>query len=93
MLEVLGSFHGIELPLLFGTERSWPALLLFLSAEAINVSRPLAQALQSQWINFARTGEPFLLGWPESKSGYAMAFSVQPGLIPDPYPERCGLFR
>ena len=93
VLEVLGSFHGIELPLLFGTERSWPALLLFLSAEAINVSRPLAQALQSQWINFARTGEPFLLGWPESKSGYAMAFSVQPGLIPDPYPERCGLFR
>ncbi|AWR85704.1 carboxylesterase/lipase family protein [Meiothermus taiwanensis] len=93
VLEGLGSFHGIELPLLFGTERSWPALALFLTQEALESSRPLAQALQAQWLNFARTGEPFLLGWPETRAGYAMGFSAQPGRIPDPYPERCGLFR
>jgi len=93
VLEVLGSFHGIELPLLFGTELSWPSLALFLSAEAMDTSRPLARALQSQWINFARTGEPFLQGWPETRSGYAMGFEARPGLIPDPYRERCGLFR
>ena len=89
----LGSFHGIELPLLFSTETRWPALALFLTQEAMAGSRPLAQALQAQWLNFARTGEPFLQGWPETKAGYAMGFSAQPGRIPDPYPERCGLFR
>ncbi len=93
VLEVLGSFHGIELPLVFGTETSWPALALFLTAGAMESSRPLAHQLQSQWRNFAATGEPFRLGWPEMKSGYAMGFSAQPGLIRDPYAERCGLFR
>jgi para-nitrobenzyl esterase len=93
VLEVLGSFHGIELPLLFGTERSWPSLALFLTAEAMDRSRPVARQLQSQWLNFATTGEPFWLGWPEMKSGYAMGFDTQSGLMPDPYQERCGLFR
>jgi len=93
VLEGLGSFHGIELPLLFGTELSWPALALFLTAEALEVSRPLARALQAQWLNFARTGAPFSLGWPEVRTGYAMGFSAQPGRIADPYPVRCGLFR
>lgn len=93
VLEALGSFHGIELPLLFGTETTWPSLALFLTAEALEGSRPLARALQAQWLHFARTGEPFLQGWPETKSGYAMGFFARPGLIRDPYPERCGLFR
>ncbi len=93
VLEVLGSFHGIELPLLFGTERSWPSLALFLTAEAMERSRPVARQLQSQWLNFATSGEPFRRGWPEMKSGYAMGFDTQSGLMPDPYRERCGLFR
>lgn len=93
VLEVLGSFHGIELPLLFGNETSWPSLALFLTEEAMEISRPLARALQAQWINFARTGEPFIQGWPETKAGYAMGLSARPARISDPYPERCGLFR
>lgn len=93
VLDFLGSFHGIELPLLFGTETTWPSLALFLTAEALDSSRSLARALQTQWLHFARTGEPYLLGWPETKSGYAMGFAARPGLIPDPYPLRCGLFR
>jgi len=93
VLEALGSFHGIELPLLFGTENTWPAQALFLTQEALEGSRRLAQALQLQWVNFAVTGAPYLQGWPEAKSGYAMAFDQQPGLIPSPYAERCGLFR
>jgi para-nitrobenzyl esterase len=93
VLDVLGSFHGIELPLLFGTETRWPALVLFLTLEAMDKSRTLARQLQSHWLNFATSGEPFLLGWPEMKSGYAMGFSTQPGLISDPYQARCGLFR
>ncbi len=93
VLEGLGSFHGVELPLLFGTEMSWPSLALFLTQEALEGSRPLAQALQSYWLHFARNGEPFLQGWPEMKASYAMGFDTLPGRIPDPYPERCGLFR
>jgi len=93
VLEMFGSFHGIEMPLVFGTEASWPSRVLFLTAEAMDSSRSLARQLQSQWLNFAATGEPFRLGWPEMKSGYAMGFDTQPGLIPDPYQQRCGLFR
>jgi para-nitrobenzyl esterase len=93
VLGFLGSFHGIELPLVFGTETSWPSLVLFLTLEAMDTSRPLAHQLQSQWINFATTGQPSILGWPEIKSGYAMGFDTQSGLIPDPFAERCALFR
>ncbi|RDI96125.1 carboxylesterase/lipase family protein [Meiothermus sp. QL-1] len=93
VLPILGSFHGIELPLLFGTERTWPALALFLTQEALEGSRSLAQALQEHWVNFAATGAPYLRGWPEVKSGYALALTFQPGLVPDPFPERCALFR
>lgn len=78
---------------MFGTETSWPSLVLFLTAEAMDTSRPLAHQLQSQWINFATTGQPILLGWREIKSGYAMGFDTLSGLIPDPFEERCALFR
>ncbi|MCS7058779.1 MAG: carboxylesterase family protein [Meiothermus sp.] len=93
VLGVLGSFHGIELPLLFGTENTWPAQALFLTQGALEGSRQLAQTLRSQWVNFAATGAPYLKGWPEVKSGYAMAFDERSGLIPSPYAERCELFR
>lgn len=88
---ILGSFHGIELPLLFGTERSWPNAALFLSAQAVAETRSTAQAMQSYWTEFAKSG--VLLGWPQLVTGKAMDFGVQTKPTASPLETRCGLWR
>lgn len=90
-LPILGSLHGIDLPLLFGTERSWPNTLLFLSSRAYDETRQTAEAMQTYWTEFARTG--FLRDWPELVTGRAMEFGTQIRVIDSPLETRCGLWR
>jgi len=86
----LGSFHGIELPLLFGTQNTWPAQAIFLSAQAYEDSLPISRELQRRWLEFARVGEP---GWLPYDSGKLLEIGSELKITDNPYQERCGLFR
>ncbi|MER3480540.1 MAG: carboxylesterase [Meiothermus sp.] len=86
----LGSFHGIELPLLFGTQNTWPAQAIFLTAQAYQESLPISRELQQRWLEFARTGQP---GWLPYDSGKVLEVGSGLRVIDNPYDERCGLFR
>jgi para-nitrobenzyl esterase len=57
----LGACHGLELPFVFGTLRS-PALRPVFGA--LPGARPLSDAMQRAWIEFARTGSPEHEGLP-----------------------------
>jgi len=90
-LSVLGSFHGIDMPLLFGTYNTWPALLLFFTQEALEKGQRYGEALQRAWVSFARTGDPGP-GWREYAEGL-FRFADSSGMIANEYPPRCGLLR
>lgn len=87
----LGSFHGIEIPLLFGTEATWPFWMLFSTAPALEQGQLLAKELQERWTNFARSGDPG--GWPSYQSGSALRIDTTLSVIPDPLVERCAMFQ
>lgn len=47
--------------------------------------------MRRYWVSFAREGEP--RGWPRwptYEEGYLLRLDEPPGLLPDPYGERCG---
>lgn len=90
-LSVLGSFHGIDMPLLFGTHNSWPALMLFFTQEALEKGQLYSEELQRAWVSFARTGSPGP-SWQDYGQGL-FRFGDWSQMIPNEYARRCGLFR
>lgn len=94
VLPALGSFHGAEIPWLFGTQLVWPSLVLYLTDPAYQNSRELASRLQAYWVRFAQDGDPQgFPRWPEYSGGEVLYFGSHLGLRSDPYPERCGILR
>ncbi|RTH24754.1 carboxylesterase/lipase family protein [Thermus scotoductus] len=90
--EGLGAFHGLELAPLFGQLQEMPFFPLFLSAEAREKAEALGKRMRRYWTSFAREGEP--KGWPRwptYEEGYLLRLDEPPGLLPDPYEERCGV--
>jgi para-nitrobenzyl esterase len=94
VLPILGSFHGAEVPWLFGTFSAWPFLGLYLTDAAQSEVQDVAGRLQAYWARFAQDNEPGgWPRWPEYASGQVLRFSGKLGLRPDPYPQRCSAFR
>jgi para-nitrobenzyl esterase len=92
VLPILGSFHGIDMPLVFGSYQVWPNVLLFLTQEAMQEAQELGGRQQRQWTDFAKgeTGWPRL---PEYASGQLLHIGQKLGLRANEYEQRCGLFR
>jgi para-nitrobenzyl esterase len=66
---VMGAFHGLEIPFVFGNNRleSDSLRLVFRSDKIADQTRPLSEDMMSYWSNFARAGDPNgpgLLPWP-----------------------------
>lgn len=87
----LGSFHGIDMPLLFGTHTAWPSLVLFFTLEALQKGQRYTEELQRAWVSFARTGTPGP-EWRSYEQGL-YRFADSSGMVANEYPPRCGLFR
>jgi para-nitrobenzyl esterase len=87
----LGSFHGIDMPLLFGTQRSWPSLIASVTREAMQSARGVTETFQRYWLEFAKRGDPGM-DWLDASSGKALLLGERTGLIADPYLARCTLF-
>lgn len=85
----LGSFHGIDVPLLFGTQTTWPSLALFFTLGAQEKSERYGQELRQRWLQFARGGYP---GWPEAQPSQIFVFADQATLQPSGYAQRCAAF-
>ena len=80
------SFHGAEIPYVFGSlsAREWPWEPL---------DHALSDTMTSYWVNFAETGDPNgsgLARWPklDPAAPMAMHFGIESGLGPVPHPER-----
>jgi para-nitrobenzyl esterase len=58
---VLGSCHGLDVPLLFGTFEADLGLLLFAGAAPAPEAEALSSRFRTAWTAFATTGDP---GWP-----------------------------
>lgn len=89
--ENLGAFHGLELAPLFGNLQAPPLWPLFLAEEAKAKTEALGQRMRRYWTSFAREGVP--RGWPRWPThgeGLLLRLDEPPGLLPDPYEERCG---
>ena len=81
-----GSFHGLDIPFVFGTVRKPPfSVTLGLSGAVRQLSREMQQA----WVAFARTGNPNHEGLPEwphwEESREAMVFDSPCHLLRDPH--------
>ncbi len=87
----LGSFHGLDLPVLFGNLQEWPARALFLSGEAVEQAQALGARMRRYWVNLAQRGEP--LGWPRwpdwGEGQGALLLDWPLGLVDHPFPGIC----
>ncbi len=90
----MGSFHGLELPLVFGTQKVWPLWILFASEAAYRQSRIVSAVLQDLWTSFAKSGRPRagFMPWPGLASGYVLRINTKSGWLSNPYPERCAVW-
>ena len=81
-----GSFHGLDIPFVFGTVRRPPfSLTIGLSAAV----RQLSREMQRAWVAFAHTGDPNHEGlgaWPSwTEDRKAMVFDNPCRLVDDPH--------
>ena len=91
VLPIVGSFHGAEIPWLFGTRSVWPFFPLYLTDAAQSDITDASGRLQAYWTRFAKNDEPGgWPRWPEYTSGQTLWFGEQLSVRPDPYAERCG---
>ena len=89
------AFHGLDLAFVFNTFEVWPFWFIFMTVPELEAARPVGQLMQELWTDFAK-GEPLkagLLWWPRYEEGYILGFDRKSGWRPDPYEERCALFR
>jgi para-nitrobenzyl esterase len=85
---VLGACHALEIPFVFGTAGSLPALRGFVG-EGPGVEK-LSLEMQDAWVSFARTGDPGHAGlgeWPAFEPGRAatMVFGAASRLVDGPH--------
>jgi para-nitrobenzyl esterase len=86
----LGSFHGVEIPFVFGTLREGSFRHLFAARRS---ARDLSDALQDVWAGFARTGDPSqgaLPVWPQydAQRRACLVFDTRCSVQEDPFGER-----
>lgn len=60
LLEMLGTFHGLEIPYVFGNFTD-----MFSGIDSNQIDRSLSDTMISYWINFARIGDPNEEGLPQ----------------------------
>jgi len=66
--KIAGSFHGLELPFVFGNlELKNSPLGLLMKKKGLPEARKLSAAMMAYWANFARAGNPNGQGLPEWK--------------------------
>ena len=66
MSKTMGSFHGLELPFVFGNlELKNSALGLLMKRKSLPDARKLSETMMGYWSNFARSGDPNGPGLPE----------------------------
>jgi len=66
--KIIGAFHGLEIPFVFGTLDVKNANIhILLKPKAVASGRPLSKKMMKYWAAFARTGDPNAAGlekWP-----------------------------
>jgi para-nitrobenzyl esterase len=80
--ELLGAYHGAEIPYVFDTHDSW------LATE--DADRRLTGLVMAYWTNFARTGDPNAGGlpaWPAYDAADARVMVLGDKLAPQPTPD------
>ncbi len=87
---ILGACHALEIPFVFGTAGSLPALRGFVG-EGPGVEK-LSLEMQDAWTSFARTGDPShagLAAWPafEPTRAATMVFGPETRLVDGPHRE------
>ena len=87
--EALGSYHGAEIPYVFGTHDAW------LPTE--DRDRELTDTMMDYWVQFARTGDPNIKGrpgWPvyTSQRPYVMELGDEVQVMEAHDTEICALF-
>ncbi len=82
----LGSCHALEIPFVFGSHQS-PGLVSFAGGEQSGADA-LADAMQSAWVAFARTGNPGVNGpvAPYAENRTTMMFGTNSRIEQDPAP-------
>jgi len=88
--KVLGSFHGAELPFIFG-ELDRDRLY---NSHNIEEAQELGRIIQGYWLNFAKTGDPNGEGLPEwkrfdSDEQRIQILDVEVRNVPHPDAEKC----
>ena len=82
-----GSFHGLDIPFVFGTVRKGPlAATMGWSSDV----RTLSRRMQKSWVRFAHgepPGEEGLPAWPKwaPVSRQALRLAAKPGVLEDPH--------
>ncbi|MGI9200384.1 MAG: carboxylesterase/lipase family protein [Woeseiaceae bacterium] len=87
--ESLGAYHGVEYPYVFDTHDSYFAV--------DDTDRALQHAMQTYWVNFAKTGDPNGEGvplWPRFEASDMMVQELGDKVFSteQPEPELCALF-
>ena len=87
--ESLGAYHGVEYPYVFDTNDP------FFAVDDIDLA--LRDAMQSYWVNFAKTGDPNgdgVVQWPrfERPNMFVQELGDDVFTTGPPEPELCALF-
>jgi para-nitrobenzyl esterase len=71
--KIIGAFHGLEIPFVFGTLDARNANIhVLLKPKAMASGRPISKKMMKYWATFAKTGDPNAAGlekWPLYKVG------------------------
>ncbi|WP_369191181.1 carboxylesterase/lipase family protein [Streptomyces sp. R08] len=81
---VLGSCHGLDIPLLFGTFTADLGNLLFADVEPSPDALALSSRFRASWTSFARTGDP---GWPAFDTEHRTVQVLDTEPVVTAYPE------